>query len=167
MKSFALRSLCSFLLFLPTTAVAAAERAAQAVSGTAAQAVAGTNALAHKESLFSWGSYFQALAVLFLLVALLWAAVWYLKNKGALRLLSAQGDLAVENRLPLGPKKSLVVVRFLNKRMLLGVTDHQITMLTELPTDESTDTIPPVPHAGNLPFETRLREAVGTDAHTP
>ena len=33
--------------------------------------------------------------------------------------------------MPLGPRKGLMVVRFLNRRLLLGVTDQQITLLTE------------------------------------
>ncbi len=39
--------------------------------------------------------------------------------------------LVMEAQLPLGPRKGLMVVRFLNKRLLLGVTDQQITLLTE------------------------------------
>ena len=94
------------------------------------------NTIGQPDVLFAWGSYFQALAILFLIIAVLFAALWILKRKGRLKLLTRQGDLALESRLALGPKKSLIVVRFLNKRVLLGVTDQQITMLTELPTDE-------------------------------
>ena len=103
------------------------------------------NSLSQMDTLFSWGSYFQALAFLFLIVAILFATLWFLKRKGGLKLLTRQGDLTVENRLLLGPKKSLLVVRFLNKRLLLGVTDQQITMLTELPTDEDDTPLPPAP----------------------
>ena len=92
--------------------------------------------LGRTDTLFSWGGYFQALAVLFLIVAALWAALWYVKRKGGFKILTMQGDLTLESRMALGPKKSLIVVRFLNKRVLLGVTDQQITMLTELPTDD-------------------------------
>ena len=37
----------------------------------------------------------------------------------------------MEAQMPLGPKKGLMVVRFLNKRLLLGVTEHQISLITE------------------------------------
>lgn len=103
----------------------------------ATETAAGTaGTFSQAEGLFSWSGYFQALAVLFLIVALLWLALWYLKRRGGIKLLTRQGDLSLENRLTLGPKKSIIVVRFLNKRVLLGVTDQQITMLTELPEDE-------------------------------
>lgn len=98
--------------------------------------------LARPENLVSWSSYFQALAILCLIIACLWAVLWYLKRRGGLKVLGL-GDLVVENRLPLGPKKNLMVVRFLNKRLLLGVTDQQITLLTELPAHD--DTAPPKP----------------------
>ena len=124
----------------PTVAEAvktAAETAQNAVSAADPGAMPGAvDALSKADSIMSWGGYFQGLGFLFLLIALLWAALWFLKRKGGLKLLTMQGDLAVESRLTLSRKKSLLVVRFLNKRLLLGVTDHQITMLTELPIDE-------------------------------
>ena len=102
-------------------------------AGAAAKAASG---LAQADGLSMWGNYFQALGLLFLIVALLWVALWYFKRRGGFNLLTRQGELCIENRLALGPKKSLIVVRFLNKRVLLGISDQQITMLTELPTDE-------------------------------
>lgn len=120
--------------------------AAGSHTGTAADAAAQTagralgdaaNAIGQNGSLVSWAGYFQALAVLFLIVALLAFFLWLLKRKGGIKLLTQQGGLTFESRLSLGPKKSLIVVRFLNKRVLLGVTDQQITMLTELPNDEN------------------------------
>ena len=42
-----------------------------------------------------------------------------------------RGALVREAQLPLGPRKGLMVVRFLNKRLLLGVTDQRITLLSE------------------------------------
>lgn len=107
----------------------AAQSAGNALSG-----VAGT--FSQAEGIFSWSGYFQALSVLFLIVSLLWFALWYLKRRGGINLLTRQGDLSLESRLALGPKKSIIVVRFLNKRVLLGITDQRITMLTELPDDE-------------------------------
>lgn len=127
-----------------------ADQAASSVvpGGDAMAGAVGT--LGQTGSLVTWGSYFQALAVLFFIVALLFVALWFLKRKGGLTVLTRQGDLLLESRMALGPKKSLVVVRFLNKRVLLGVTDQQITMLTELPTDED-DTEHPAPYPANPP----------------
>lgn len=85
---------------------------------------------------FSWGGYFQAIGVLFLLLAALWAGMWFLRKYGKFNFIPKAGALPrnalrLEAQLPLGPRKGLMVVRFLNKRLLLGVTDHQITLLTE------------------------------------
>ena len=88
------------------------------------------------QSSFSWGSYIQAVGILFLLVAILWLAVWLARRFGKFNFLPRPGSLprdalVMEAQLPLGPRKGLMVVRFLNRRLLLGVTDQQITLLTE------------------------------------
>ena len=92
-----------------------------------------------------WGNYFQAIGILLLILGGLYMGIWALKRFGKLTALGgrlARSGVAVEGQFHLGPKKSLVVVRFLNKRLLLGVTDHQINLLTEMeaehdPTNES------------------------------
>ena len=88
------------------------------------------------QSSFSWGSYIQAVGILFLLVAVLWLAVWLARRFGKFNFLPRPGALprdalVMEAQLPLGPRKGLMVVRFLNRRLLLGVTDQHITLLTE------------------------------------
>lgn len=40
-------------------------------------------------------------------------------------------SLKLMSSLSLGPKKSIVVVRFLNRDLVLGVTDSRINLLTE------------------------------------
>ena len=93
-------------------------------------------AVALGQSSFSWGSYIQAVGILFLLVAVLWLAVWLARRFGKFNFMPRPGALprdalVMEAQLPLKPRKGLMVVRFLNKRLLLGVTDQQITLLTE------------------------------------
>lgn len=88
------------------------------------------------QSSFSWGGYMQAVGILFLLLAVLWIAVWLVRRYGKFNFLPRpgalpRGALLMEAQLPLGPRKGLMVVRFLNRRLLLGVTDQQITLLTE------------------------------------
>lgn len=88
------------------------------------------------QSSFSWGGYFQAIGILCLLLAVLWFGVWLLRRYGRFNFLPKpgalpKGALAMEAQMPLGPRKGLMVVRFLNKRLLLGVTEQQITLLTE------------------------------------
>ena len=89
---------------------------------------------------FSWGGYVQALGILFLLMALLWLGVRFLRRYGHFNFMPRPGALpkdalVMEAQMPLGPRKGLMVVRFLNRRLLLGVTDQQISLLTEEPVE--------------------------------
>ena len=88
------------------------------------------------QSAFSWGGYFQALGILCILLAVLWFAVWCVRRYGKFNFIPRPGALPkdaliMEAQMPLGPKKGLMVVRFMNRRLLLGVTEHQISLLTE------------------------------------
>ncbi len=113
----------------------AAGQAVDLAGHTAASAPVGqASALGH--SSFSWGGYIQAVGILFLFLALLWLAVWLVRRYGRFNFLPRpgalpRGALVMEAQMPLGPRKGLMVVRFLNRRLLLGVTDQQITLLTE------------------------------------
>ncbi len=86
-----------------------------------------------------WSGYFQSVGLIFLVLALLCAALYFLKRFGSRAGFSVFGrsDLKVEGQLPLGARKNVVVVRTLNKRLVLGVTDTHITLLSEL--DHDTD----------------------------
>ena len=91
--------------------------------------------------IFTWGGYFQALGFMCLLLALLWFGVWAARRSGKFNFLPKPGALArdallMEAQLPLGHKRGLVVVRFLNKHLLLGVTDQQITLIKEMERDD-------------------------------
>jgi flagellar protein FliO/FliZ len=82
------------------------------------------------------GGYIQAVGILFLILALLWGVVWLMRRYGRFNFLPRPGALprdalVMEAQMPLGPRKGLMVVRFLNRRLLLGITDRQITLLTE------------------------------------
>lgn len=101
---------------------------------------------------FSWGGYFQAIALMCLLLGLLWLGLWALRRFGKLRMLPnssalPKNALLMEMQLPLGPRKGLVVVQFLHKRLLLGVTEQQITLLQELDMPST----PEVNSKSNLP----------------
>lgn len=89
---------------------------------------------------FSWGGYVQALGILFLLMALLWLGVRFLRRYGHFNFMPRLGALpkdalVMEAQMPLGPRKGLIVVRFLKRRLLLGVSDQQISLLTEEPVE--------------------------------
>ncbi|WP_092154754.1 flagellar biosynthetic protein FliO [Desulfovibrio legallii] len=105
-------------------------------AGQAAASQAAGQAATLGQSAFSWGGYAQAIGVLFLLLGVLWLAVWLVRRFGKFNFMPRpgalpRGALVMEAQLPLGPRKGLMVVRFLNKRLLLGVTDQQITLLHE------------------------------------
>lgn len=85
-----------------------------------------------------WGAYFQAIAVVFVMLGLLLAGFYFLRRMmGGSRFLG-RGMLRLEAQLPLGPRRHVAVVRFLNKRLVLGVTDNQINLLTQEDADDET-----------------------------
>ncbi|WP_281172055.1 flagellar biosynthetic protein FliO [Nitratidesulfovibrio termitidis] len=148
---------------LPHAAGQVAASAADAVNATMAHANA-TVGLGASDGLaaaavpaFSWSGYIQAVGVLFLLVGLLWLALWAVRRHGGLfRAVPGAGgfsrdDLRLEAQLPVGPRKGLMVVRFLNKRLLLGVTDQQITLLTEQDLDQEHGSDDATSDAGSTP----------------
>lgn len=68
------------------------------------------------------------LVVLGLVAALAWLA-----HRGALGPIAARGRaVIVESAVSLGERRSLVVVAVEGKRLLLGVTPQQITLVAEL-----------------------------------
>lgn len=88
------------------------------------------------EPVFSWGGYLEAIGIMLLLLGMLWLAAWAVRRYGKWNFIPRSGALPrdalfLETQLPLGPKKGLAVVRFLNTRLLLGITEQQITVLKE------------------------------------
>ena len=108
-------------------------------AGEAAQAVPQPDwgaATGLGQTTFSWGGYIQAIGILCLLLALFWFALWLVRRYGRFNFLPRpgalpRGALVMEAQMPLGPRKGLMVVRFLNTRLLLGVTEQQICLLKE------------------------------------
>ncbi len=84
------------------------------------------------------GDFLQVMGWLFFILACLIALLYLLKRFAPKAALAVDGKLTILGQVGLGPKKSLVVVRFLNKMLVLGVTDTQINLITEMTTDEST-----------------------------
>ena len=115
---------------LASASSAAFERAAE-IAPSAASAATSLG-----QSSFSWGGYVQALGILCLLLAGLWFVLWLVRRYGRFNFLPRpgalpRGALVMEAQMPLGPRKGLMVVRFLNSRLLLGVTEQQICLLKE------------------------------------
>ena len=68
-----------------------------------------------------------------LLVLGLVAALAWLVRRGPLARLAAKGKaIAVETAIPLGDRRSLVIVTVEGRRLLLGMTQTSISLVTEL-----------------------------------
>ncbi len=153
-KSFsaAVRAACRMVCALPFALAGSVALAAQQVDPSlpaapgAYQAGAAGSALPTPPSVtssalsgasnlsLSWSSYFEALAILCFALALLWAILWMIKRHGKPGLFSGSASaMRIESRLALGPKKWIIVVRYLDRRLVLGLTDDNISLLTEIP----------------------------------
>lgn len=94
---------------------------------------------------FSWTGYAKAISILFFILALLIICMLLLKRKGSLFAFATMSKyfvttknkkksslpLTVIQRYTIDQRKSLLVVQFLNKTLLLGVTDASIQVLEE------------------------------------
>jgi flagellar protein FliO/FliZ len=84
----------------------------------------------------------MALALL-LLLGVMFVAFYLLKRFGprlGLPMAKRNNLLILEGQLSLGPKRGVVLVRFLNKVMVLGVTEHSINLLTEIDDNHDRET---------------------------
>ena len=90
---------------------------------------------------FSWRGYFEALAILCFLLFAFFAVLWLFRRYagGGARLVGGGPELRIESRLALGPKKWIMAVRYMDKRLLIGVTDRNVTLLTEMPIEPEGD----------------------------
>ncbi|KHK03004.1 flagellar biosynthetic protein FliO [Desulfovibrio sp. TomC] len=80
---------------------------------------------------------------LLIILAFIFAAFWLLKRYGQKFGIGPKGrggKLRLLDHLPVGPRKSIVVVRFLNKDLVLGITEQSITFLTETEVDDAAAT---------------------------
>lgn len=83
----------------------------------------------------------QSLVAVLLVLALVAALAW-LARRGAFNALSKSNrHIVVETAVPLGERRSLVVVAVEGRRLLLGLTPSQISLVTELAA------VPPEPPA--------------------
>ena len=83
----------------------------------------------------------QAILVVIITIGLLAALAWMLRKNLATRRHSR--PITVETAVPLGERRSLVVVVVEGRRLLLGLTPSQVSLVTEL----------------NKPFESVLDES--------
>ena len=72
----------------------------------------------------------QAIAIVVIAIAILAGLAWALRRGAALR--RRNQPISVETAVPLGERRSLVIVAVEGRRLLLGLTPGSISMVTEL-----------------------------------
>lgn len=79
------------------------------------------------------GSGLRSMAAIFLVLCLVCVLAWLLR-RGVFRLggRTKAGGLAVEAAVPLGDRRSLVIVTVEGRRLLLGLTPVQVSLVAEL-----------------------------------
>lgn len=83
-------------------------------------------------------------AALCLILALIFLGYWLIRRFGPAALLGRGrgGETpALLGRLLLGNRQSVAVVRVAGKTLVLGVTEHQVNLLTEVPGDGTFATV--------------------------
>ena len=80
-------------------------------------------------------SVLKTAGALFLILAILFIGFWFLRKYGPALGVGGvkKAGLELIGQLPLGPKRGLAVVRFEGRTLVLGVTEHQINLVAELP----------------------------------
>lgn len=73
----------------------------------------------------------QAIATVIIVLAVLAGLAWALRRGALVR--RRNQPISVETAMPLGERRSLVIVAVEGRRLLLGLTPTQVTMITELP----------------------------------
>lgn len=99
----------------------------------------------------SMGRLAGALAVV---LGLVWAIMWIARRVLKGRYPGRGGaDIRILDRLHLAPRRSIELVAVKDRILVLGVTDHSISMLTELTEEEYAETVH-APAPGQTPGET-------------
>ncbi len=94
------------------------------------------------------GYLWRLVGVSLLLLAVLGASLWWVRKMRAQNQLQSQYRMKVLARMPLGPRQSLLVVGVGERKLLLGMTDQTVNLLSDLgPWEESEDT----PNEGLVP----------------
>jgi flagellar protein FliO/FliZ len=102
----------------------------------------------------------QSLLAVLVVLALVGAMAW-LVRRGAFSALRGGGRaIVVETAVPIGERRSLVIVAVEGRRLLLGLTPGQISMVTELAPNTGAGSAPPAIEpgrdGGGLSFEQQL-----------
>ena len=78
------------------------------------------------------GIGFQSFFAVLVVLALVGALAWLVKRGAFAQLRKGSRAIAVETAVPIGERRSLIIVAVAGRRLLLGLTPGQISMVTEL-----------------------------------
>jgi flagellar protein FliO/FliZ len=92
-----------------------------------------------------------------IVLALVGALAWLVKRGPLARLASSGKPVSVETAIPLGERRSLVIVSVEGRRLLLGLTATNISLVTELQAGRETAQLP----TPNTQLPTAPWESVG------
>lgn len=84
----------------------------------------------------SSGGLLEVLVTVLLAIAVIWIAVMLFRRYKAVKS-GTYPAMKIESRMVLGPRKWIVVAKVQSKRLVLGITDQHISLITELPVDET------------------------------
>ena len=102
------------------------------------------------------GLGFQSLFAVVLVLGLVAALAWLLRRGGFGSLRPGSRTITVETAVPLGERRSLVIVAVEGRRLLLGMTPGQISMVTELDAVPAAPEVPASPGGAAQSFEQLL-----------
>lgn len=91
---------------------------------------------------FGLGNYFQGIGLMLLLLFVFWYILKLMRKYGNGRFLPNQkllprDSMYLEGQLPLGQGKSILIVKVLDERLVLGVTEKNINLLSKTGTNHA------------------------------
>ncbi len=133
-----LRSITIGLLLLAASSVFS-QTAEQTPLSEALAKPADTVMQAMPQSFSAYPAIGKMLGALLVVLILMYFTFQVLKKVSAGRMIGAKGKRSLEviEATHLAPKKSVALVRVGERAVMVGVTDHQITLLSELSTEET------------------------------
>jgi flagellar protein FliO/FliZ len=103
------------------------------------------------------GLGFQSFFAAFVVLALVGGLAWLVRRGAFNGLRGGSRTIAVETAVPIGDRRSLIIVAVEGRRLLLGLTPGQISMVTELgPVAAPSPAEPGTPSGQRRSFEQEL-----------
>ena len=99
------------------------------------------SAVSGSDGAIAWGNYLEAIGILCFAIGGLWLLLWLIRRRRYGGSFARVPSMYIESRLALAPRKWVVITRFKNKRLILGLTEENVTLLTEMEVDDEPSTL--------------------------